>query len=69
MDASWSSSDFLTLVTVRSQSYIRPVCAGWMPAGPDGIRRRGPHLNNEHLRLQFPYQVILVSVLPVRHHL
>jgi len=26
------------------QSYIRPVCASCKPAGPDGIRWRGPHL-------------------------
>lgn len=39
MDASRRSSNFDDLaLKVRMQSYIQPVGAGHLPAGPDGIR-------------------------------
>jgi hypothetical protein len=34
------------------------------PAGPDGIRRRGSHLNTEQ-EAQIPYRSVLVPVRPV----
>jgi transposase len=33
------------------RSYIRPFVRVMRPAGPDGIRRQGSHLNREHLAL------------------
>ena len=45
------------------QSYIRPVVQAIKPAGPDGIRRRGSHLNIEREALM-PYRSVPVPVRP-----
>ncbi len=46
------------------QSYIRPVVQAGKPAGPDGIRRRGSHLNIE-MKAQLPYRSVPVPIRPV----
>lgn len=46
------------------QSYIRPVVQAIKPAGPDGIRRRGSHLNIEQ-EAQIPYRSVPVPVRPI----
>jgi hypothetical protein len=40
------------------------LCRQTLPAGPDGIRRRGSHLHIEH-EAPLPYRSVLVSVRPV----
>lgn len=45
MDISQKASIGIVKFQRRLQSYIRPVCAGFYPAGLDGIRGRGSHLN------------------------
>ena len=46
MDASRFARDDLVCLAGRLQFYIRPVCAGFCPAGPDGICRSTPHSHN-----------------------
>ena len=46
MDASRFARDDLVCLAGRLQFYIRPVCAGFCPAGPDGICRSTPHSPN-----------------------
>ena len=46
MDPSRFARDDLVCLAGRLQFYIRPVCAGFCPAGPDGICRSTPHSPN-----------------------
>ena len=66
MGASRITSDFLVVLKQEAglQSYIRPVVQACKPAGPDGIRRRGSHLQIE-LDALADYRSFLVPVQPV----
>ena len=49
MDVSQKASFLARKVSTGLQSYIRPVCAGVFPDGPDGIREQGSYLQIELL--------------------
>ena len=56
------------VLDIRLQFYIRPLRAGSLPAGPDGIRRPAS-LSLQGLFAQSVFQTWRIAVLPVGHHL
>lgn len=56
MDVSQKASFLAREVSKGLQSYMRPVCAGVFPAGPDGIRGQGSYLITG-LDAQLPYRI------------